>query len=241
MEIAPGIYEISPERFGYFKAGYSKAYMVDGGEGLIIIDTLYDADAQLFLDEIARIGRTVDDVRHILLTHAHRGHLGGLATLKDRSRAPIYSHPWEADIIAGDRPIQAVDKWNTNPIQSWPIVFIGELTMRFNRHQGRPVDRLIEGGDRVGPLEVIYTPGHTPGHIAFYWPERKALFTGDTFVTWPLVCPGWSNSTLNEKQSWESLEKLARLDVEIVAPGHGDVLRRGGGAVIRELAARGKL
>ena len=240
MEIAPGVYEISPSRFGYFKAGYSKASIVDDGKGLIVVDTLYDADGQLFLDEIARMGRSPADISHILLTHAHRGHLGGLARLKDLSGAPVYSHAWEADIVAGERPIQALDKWNMDPMVTWPLVFFGSLTLRFNRHEGRPVDVLLEDGDRVGPLEAVYTPGHTPGHLAFYWRERRALFTGDTFVTWPEVCPGWSNTTLNEKQAWQSLQRLAEMEVALVAPGHGEPIRDGGGAVIRELARHGR-
>lgn len=240
MQIAPGIYDIGPRSRGYFKAGYSKAYMVDDGEGLIVIDTLYDADAALILEEIERIGRSERDIKYILLTHAHRGHLGGLDRLKQLSDAPIYSHPWEADIVAGDRPIQAVDKWNPKPLQTWPIIFIGELTGRFNRHIGRSVDVLIEDGDAVGPLRALHTPGHTPGHLVFYWPERRALFTGDTFVTWPLVCPGWSNSTLNEKQAWESLDKLTAIDVEMISPGHGNSILRDGSAVLSGLAARRK-
>jgi glyoxylase-like metal-dependent hydrolase (beta-lactamase superfamily II) len=233
--IAPGIYDLGG---GYFKAGHSKAYLIDSGDGLILIDTLYDGDAKVILDEIARLGRTPNDLKHILMTHGHRGHMGGLATMKELSGAPIYSHPWEADIIAGDRVPQAVDLWTFDPIQSWPIIFFGQITYRWNKHKGRPVDLLIGDGDQVGPLQVIHTPGHTPGHLVFYWPERKALFTGDAFVTWPKICPGWDNSMLNRPQSWDSLARMAALDVDIICTGHGDPITSGGAAVMRELLAR---
>jgi hydroxyacylglutathione hydrolase len=241
MEIAPGIYEIGAPKWGYFKAGYTKAFLVDDGEALYVIDTFYDDDAQLFLDEIARIGRKPADVKHILLTHGHRGHLGGMATLKRLSGAPIYGHEWEADIIAGDRRIHNPSFFAFNPIKPWPITTIGQLTARWNPFEGMPVDQLIDEGDKVGVFEVLHTPGHTPGHLAFYWPERRALFTGDAFVTWPLITPGWRSTMLNEPQSWQTLNRLAALDVEVIGPGHGDSITSGGTAVLQALAKKGKV
>jgi len=236
MEIAAGIYEIGVKSIGgYFKAGYTKAFLVDDGDGLYVIDTFYDDDAQLFLDEIAQIGRSPRDIKHILMTHGHRGHLGGLATLKRLSGAPVYGHSWEADIIAGERPFQNPSIFAFNPIQTWPITTIGQIMAPFNPFEGVPVDQLIDEGDQVGVMEVLHTPGHTPGHLSFYWPERKALFTGDSFVTWPKVVPGWKSTMLNEPQSWESLRHMAALDVEVIGPGHGDSITRDGGEVLRAL------
>ena len=241
MEIATGVYDVAPPKRGYLKAGYSKAVIVDDGDGLIVIDTLYDADAGDILDEIRRIGRTPADIKHIVLTHAHRGHLGGLATLKRLSGAPVYAHPWEADIISGDRKLQEPSIFVPTPLQTYPIIFFGRLTAAFNKHEPLTVDHMIGEGDQIGPLQAVHTPGHTPGHMAFYWPERRVFITGDAFVTWPLVCPGWSNSMLNRKQSWETLEKMAQFDAEVIAPGHGDAIRRNGATIMRDLLAKGKV
>jgi glyoxylase-like metal-dependent hydrolase (beta-lactamase superfamily II) len=241
MEIVPGIYEIGADKGGYFKAGYTKAFMIDDGDGLIILDAFYDDDAQLFLDEIALIGKTPQDIKHILMTHAHRGHLGGLATLKRLSGAPVYSHAWEADIIAGDRPMHNASIFAFDPIQSWPITTIGQIIGPWNRHEGVPVDQLIDEGDKVGPIEVLHTPGHTPGHLTFYWPERRALFTGDSFVTWPSIVPGWDSTMLNEPQSWDSLDRMTTLDVEVIGPGHGDSIRQNGSQVLKNLAKKRKV
>lgn len=238
-EITPGVYEVGANQWGYFKAGYTKAFIVDYGAGLIIIDTFYDKDAKLILDAIAGIGKKPADIKHIALTHAHRGHLGGMATLRRLSGAPIYAHEWEADIIAGDRAVQNPDFFAMDPLLAWPIISIGQLTGRWNKHEGQPVDQLIDEGDQIGPLRVIYTPGHTPGHVAFYWPERKTLFTGDAFVTWPLITPGWRCTMLNEPQSWETLKRMATLDVEVIGPGHGDSITQNGRAVMNTLAQKG--
>ena len=238
MKIAPGIYEVGAVKRGYFKAGYTKAFIVEYEDGIIVVDTLYDDDAQLILDEISRIGKTPQDIKHILMTHAHRGHMGGMAALKRLSGAPIYAHEWEADIIAGDRAVQAPDIFVPDPIQTWPIIFFGNLTLRWNKHKGVPVDQLIDEGDKVGPLQVLYTPGHTPGHLAFLWPEQKALFSGDAFVTWPKIDPGWRNTMLNVPQSWETLDRMASLDVELICPGHGTSITKGGSAVMKAVAKK---
>lgn len=240
MEIAPGIYEIGAKTGGYFKAGHTKAFMVDDGDGLIVIDAFYDNDAQLFLDELALIGKTPQDIKHLLMTHGHRGHLGGLATLKRLSGAPVYGHEWEADIISGDRSARMPSIFAFDPIQSWPITTIGQIKGPWSSYEGVPVDQLIDEGDKIGVLEVLHTPGHTPGHLTFYWPERKALFSGDSFVTWPKVVPGWKSTMLNEPQSWESLNRMATLDVEVIGPGHGSSITKNGGEVIRALAEKGK-
>lgn len=241
MEIAPGVFDLTPPTRGYFKGGYVHAFIVVNGEDLIIVDTLFDADAQVILDQIARIGKSVGDIKHIVLTHGHRAHLGGLATLKRLSGAPIYSHAWEADIIAGERPQQGV---NLRPLPGYlavfPILFLGTLLGSASQFKPCPVDRLIGEGDTVGTLQVLHTPGHTPGHLAFYLPERRVLFTGDAFVTWPRVCPGWQNAVLNARQTWASLRRMAALDAEVVGVGHGEPITRNGAGVMRELAKREK-
>ncbi len=239
MEIAPGVHDLTPPQRGYFKGGFVHAFLIESDHGLILIDTLFDADAQVILNQIRALGKNVTDLKHIVMTHGHRAHLGGLATLKQLSGAPIYSHAWEADIISGDRQQQGVSLRPMKGIEVYPILLIGTLVGPFSQHKPCAVDKLIDEGDMIGPLQTLYTPGHTPGHLAFYLPEHKALFTGDAFVTWPLICPGWPNAMLNEKQTWASLRRLAELDVNVIGVGHGDPITQNGAAVLRELAARG--
>jgi glyoxylase-like metal-dependent hydrolase (beta-lactamase superfamily II) len=85
------------------KGGHVHAFLLDNGTDLTLIDTLFHTDARQVLERIGSIGRSIRDLKRILLTHGHRSHLGGLATLKRLSGATVYSHEWEADIIAGER------------------------------------------------------------------------------------------------------------------------------------------
>ena len=87
MEVAPGIYSLWQQ-----KGAYVHAYLLDDGKELTLIDTLYDTDAKRILDQIAQIGKTVKDLKRIIMTHSHRSHLGGLALLKELSGAPVYAH-----------------------------------------------------------------------------------------------------------------------------------------------------
>ena len=103
MQIAPGLYSMSQ-----WKGGHVHAYLVDDGGSLTLIDTLFNTDASVVLDEIARAGKQITDLKHIIITHAHRSHVGGVATLKNLSRARVYSHEWEEGIIAGQRKATSV-------------------------------------------------------------------------------------------------------------------------------------
>src|SRR5918993_605525 len=98
MQIAPGIYSMGQE-----EGGHVHAFLLDDGNGLTLIDTMYDDDARHVLSELSSIGKTPKDVKRIILTHAHKSHVGGVAALKKASGATVYSHEWETDIIAGRR------------------------------------------------------------------------------------------------------------------------------------------
>jgi glyoxylase-like metal-dependent hydrolase (beta-lactamase superfamily II) len=239
MEIAPGVHDLTPPKNGYLKGGYVHAFLIVHNQELILIDTLFDPDAKVILDQITQLGKRVSDLKHIVLTHGHRAHLGGLATLKKLSGATVYSHPWEADIVAGERKQQGV---NLVPIPGslavWPILFFGTLSGPLGMHKPCEVDQLIDEGAQIGPLRVLRTPGHTPGHLAFYMPDKRVLFTGDAFVTWPLICPGWPNVMLNEKLTWASLRRMSELDTDVVGVGHGPPITKNGAQAIRVLAAR---
>ena len=221
MEIAPGVTSLSQQ-----KGGHVHAFLLDGGDGLTLIDTLYDTDAHRVLAAIAALGRTERDLREIVLTHAHRSHLGGLAELKRRSGATVSAHADEAQIVAGTRGAARVSLIPQRPLRVYWRVYHLQLgaALGLGKHPPCPVDRIIADGDRVGPLTVIATPGHTPGHLAFWWPERGVLFAGDAIATYPILAPGWPVFTTDPAAQATSLRRMAALEPAIVAVGHGEAL-----------------
>lgn len=222
MELAPGIH-----RIGSRKGGHVRAYLVEHGRrDLILIDTLDYPDAREVLAEIRRLGRSGSDLSQIVLTHGHRAHLRGLATLKRWSGAPVFSHPLEADVIAGERKPQAVTIVPRAPGETY--WWQAGLALGFGRHDPCPVDEPLDEGCELGPLQVLHTPGHSPGHLSFYWPERRALISGDILATWPRVEAGWPAFTLNAKDHRISLRRLAALEAHVVGVGHGDPILSAG-------------
>src|ERR671914_2216861 len=231
-QIAPGVYSMKQN-----KGGHVHAFLLDNGTDLTLIDTLFDTDARQVLERIESIGRTIQDLKRILLTHGHRSHLGGLATLKRLSGATVYSHEWEADIIAGERPAQPVTIVPMRPLSIYWRVYYLQFGAALGRgkHPPCPVSATLEDGDTVGPVRVLHTPGHTPGHLAFWWPERKVLFAGDAIATYPVFDAGWYAFTLNPTQHRDSLHRMGELDMEVLAFGQGDPITAGAAVRVHSL------
>jgi glyoxylase-like metal-dependent hydrolase (beta-lactamase superfamily II) len=230
MRIANGIYSLGQE-----EGGRVHAFLLDDGNGLTLIDTMYDDDARHVLAELTSIGKTPADVKHIILTHAHKSHVGGVAALKKASGATVYSHDWEVDIIAGRREASRVSAFPKKPLAVYKLQL--GLALGLGKHAACEVDRRLKAGDRVGPLEVVETPGHTPGSLSFWWPERRALFAGDVIATWPDFAAGWPGLTLDNDRNLRSVHQLTDFgNAEILCVGHGEPITQGAAEAIKKLA-----
>ncbi len=227
IEVAPGVHAL-----GGRKGGHVRAFLLECGE-LTLVDTLFEDDARGVLAALRELGRSPRDLARIVLTHAHRSHLGGVAALKRATGATVLAHEWEADIVAGERRAQPV---TLRPMQSLRLIpFQLGLALGRPKHVACPVDDAIANDDAVGPLQVLHAPGHSPGHLAFFWPERGVLLAGDAIATWPELCPGWKAFTLNEEQHADSLRRMAALDARVVGVGHGDAITQGAADAVRRL------
>lgn len=236
MQILPGLYSLGDK-----SGGYVRSYLIEDKGELTLIDTLLDKKGSLVLDEIKAMGKKPTDLKRIILTHAHQSHLGGLNALKTLTGARVYSHDWEAEIIGGRKKVQVPKTTTLFPQRPLKVY---HLQIAFVLGLGVPepteVDENLKDGNHVGPLTVLHAPGHTPGSMAFYWPEKKALIAGDIVTTWPELALGWPQITLDNRENRESVGKLCdRVNVEVLCTGHGDPIRQGGASVMRTLVQAG--
>lgn len=100
-------------------------------------------------------------------------------------------------------------------------------------------------GDRVGSLEVVASPGHTPGHVAFLDPRDRALIAGDVFTTYGSVAvsshfylrfPFAAMATWDKSKDLESARALRALDPAVLVVGHGPAIRDPGAAMDRAIS-----
>ncbi len=205
-EIARGVYAISGLKTG-------RCYIVEGDDGLALIDTSTADATTRIVAAVASIGRRPDDIKTIVGTHYHFDHVGNVGKLVEMSGAEFCVHESDVPYVEGRTPWRPA----TSPI--------GGVVDRFAPKQfSLKVDRVLRDGDSLpfgGGLQVIHAPGHTPGHIALYAKERRALFAGDSLMNIAGLRLPIAMSSHDMKQARASIRKLAALDFDVALPGHG--------------------
>ena len=221
MEIRPGVHHVPGLLL-------SNSYLLQEPAGLTLIDAGMPWDGRKILRYIERIGRHPAELKRILLTHSHPDHTGPLPDLCRQSGAPVAVH--QADTM--DRGKRG---------RPW-LFYPGQFQLPFWNvplFRRIPYDDTLRDGQVLpvlGGLEVVHTPGHTPGSVCFYLRSQGVLFTGDMLLAngpifrRPVFFPG---SNLRDYR--ESVERLACLEFETTCFGHGAPLTVGGTASLREM------
>ncbi len=193
-------------------------YLVREGDGLTLIDTGITGMAKMLVAMAAVVGGAI---RRIALTHAHSDHAGSLDALHALvPDAEILVSLREARLMQGDRTL------DPNETQ---VAIHG----MFVRPTTQPT-RLLVPGDRVGSLEVVAAPGHSPGQIAFFDPRTRALIAGDAFQTKGGVAvsgvvvptfPFPAIATWDKATALATARHLRTFEPAVLAVGHGNLLR----------------
>ncbi len=193
-------------------------YLVEEEDGLTLVDSTISSPGDDVAALVKQLGK---HLRRIALTHAHGDHVGGVTGVRKLyPGAEISISKRDGRILAGDRTILPTEPQTV-------------IKGSFVKVAWKP-DRLLKPGDRVGSLEVVASPGHTPGHIAFLDVRDQALIAGDAFQTRGgiavsgdvrLLFPFVAMATWNRPQSLASAVALRALDPSLLAVGHGDALK----------------
>lgn len=197
-------------------------YLLIDADGLTLIDTGLPGSARKILRYMAELGYKPSDLKRILITHADFDHIGGLVALKSASGARVYAHALEAEALAAGRPSRPLKPSNA----FMKVVF--SLTGRLVRTRPFQVDERLADGQVLpilGGLQVVETPGHTPGHISFYAPSAAILFVGDSIVSGETGLRGSrGTNNWNLEKADEAVRRQAALGARIVCSGHGKVV-----------------
>ena len=196
-------------------------YLILDSDGLTLIDTgLQKSGAAVVLASLEQLGRKPSDLKRILITHADPDHIGSVAALKAISGASVM-------IGRGDAPAMARGE-AARPPNNAIVKFIFGLMMP-KRAPVQVADvQLTDDAvipEVLGGLQVVFSPGHTAGHVAFYSPRDKILFAGDALTGGRKLGWGRGPFTLDYAQGLLSVRKFEALHPTTVCCGHGDPVR----------------
>ncbi|MEJ3404729.1 MBL fold metallo-hydrolase [Rathayibacter sp. YIM 133350] len=231
-EVADGVFLV--------EHGFANCYLIigdDAGGGVTLIDSGLPRGYRALAATMRWLGRGMDEIRALLLTHGHFDHVGTARHLSEEYRVPIWVHPEDRYMTRHPYHYPHEAPRFAYPFsypQSLPILAsmtaAGALNVR-----GADATNFLQDGVSVtvpGLPVPIATPGHTPGHCAFHLPDRGVLITGDAMVTLdpytgergPRIVA--RAATADSAQALASLDALAATDATVLLPGHGEPWRQ---------------
>lgn len=208
-EVAPGLWRV--------RLGFVSAYLVDVGDGLVLIDTGTAGSGRRIVEAVQSIGREPGEIRQILVTHCHGDHAGGLAEMKRLTGAPAAMHPLDAAMVREGHSMR--------PLRTAPGLLnaiVGGLLVNFAPRtiERAEVEQEIQDGETVLGLRAIHAPGHCAGQLVFLRPEHGgALIAADAAanVRRLALSPVYEDVAEGRR----TLSKLSALPFQVACFGHG--------------------
>jgi glyoxylase-like metal-dependent hydrolase (beta-lactamase superfamily II) len=224
MQIAPGIHRLGD--------GTVNAYLLEEAGSVTVIDAAMPGYWNDLPSELAAMGRSLDDIRAVVLTHGHTDHIGFAERLRSDRRVPVSVHELDRPLALGTaRNPAGLGKARIGPLLSFLLLGLGKGGLRPTFL--KVVSTFGDGAtlDVPGAPRVVLVPGHSPGSAALHVATRDALFIGDAIATYSVTTgqrgPQIAPFTQDAAEAVRSLDRLADVDAGLVLPGHGEPWRGG--------------
>jgi len=217
--------------------GWVNSYVLRGDDGYVLVDPGWDTpDALVALRRgLDALDIPLSALRTLVVTHNHPDHYGLAGRLVELTRCglimhrldAIFIHSRYADVTALEAEMEHWLRMHGVPSNELSS-FVKASESMIDRVKIAMPDREVEGGERIaaGPLEweIIWTPGHSAGHICLYEHTRKAFLSGDHILNPITPNIGLHAESMGDPLAdyLSSLQAVRRLDVELVLPAHGD-------------------
>lgn len=218
MRLAPSLHRIGNDIVA--------VYLVDTPEGVTIIDAGLAGQWNELLDELRAMGRSLDDVRGVVLTHGDSDHIGFAERLRRDHGIPVHVHEADAARARGEETSKPA--WGH--LKLGPTARFLWYALRRNGLRTTPLTEVVtvRDGDVLdlpGAPSVIGLPGHSPGSIAIHVPSVDAVFVGDGLTTRHVLTgatgPRPAPFTDDPAEALASLRRISGLGAAWVLPGHG--------------------
>jgi len=220
------------------------AFLRDGKD-LTLIDAGYPKDIGGVVASVEQLGHRIEDIRAVLITHAHVDHVGAIPALLARHRVPTYAGERELPMLLGERHEQAttwdvVSRCWRPRVAKWAVTIAragAQTEVRLPETQPLQSDSTL---DLPGAPRPVPCPGHTSGHTAYLLGDAGIVVTGDALITGhPIVArtgPQQLPTFFSHAPAQMSagLDALASVDADTVLPGHGPVWRGSLRAAVEE-------
>ncbi|AEG61492.1 MBL fold metallo-hydrolase [Desulforamulus ruminis] len=213
------------------------------GDTVILVDAGYPGQWPLIREAMEQAGMAADQLNKVIITHHDVDHVGSLPNIvRECPRVQVLAHEQEKSYIQGEKQPVKVARLESQ-LDSLPeeMKSLYEKLKASFENLKTPVDRTLTAGEELphcGGITVIYTPGHTPGHISLYLRQSKTLITGDALlIEEGRLLPMSQHIHWDAELAAKSLQELTQYDIQAVICYHGGLYKDNPNRRIAELAS----
>jgi glyoxylase-like metal-dependent hydrolase (beta-lactamase superfamily II) len=200
MKITNNVYALDSTRGSY-------AYIILGKE-TILVDTGQMWQGKGILKELAAMNIKLEDIKHIVLTHHDLDHVGNAAMLQKLTKAKLWASSEDIPYIYGNKDRPGIKK-------------LFSCVFRVRKPENI---RSYSKDMKIGDIDIIPSPGHTPGHVCVFY--KDVLFAGDLVDSKKGNLRPYPNMNWNEALLMKSIKDMYRIPFKLVCPAHGRPIER---------------